>query len=267
MPAAGAPLWSSYAQLQAAGGQLRVAPGPAPEAGWLSAARLDPQLLAAAPGWNGGGCAPRPDVAATWALRGYVWLVGVLVAAPLLLERRVPLLTPGRLWLSPDGIDRAVLDPSPLYCLPTDPLLGANDRPAALTPVADLAALRAQARRVLVDQLTPVVAGFGPLLRRGAQASWRLVADELVGAVWYVGRVLGRSDWAAAEAGALLPGRTPPLVTAAAFREVSLEDRTALTRTRASCCLFYTLPDVVDCLTCPRVSEAQRLERLRAGEE
>ncbi|WP_432037999.1 hypothetical protein [Streptomyces cucumeris] len=65
-----------------------------------------------------------------------------------------------------------------------------------------------------------------------------------------------------AELTALLPGPGDPYPAGAAFREpAGAEGGPAVTRNRASCCLFCTLRPDEPCPTCPRTADADRIAR------
>ncbi|GAA5015955.1 hypothetical protein GCM10025734_65260 [Kitasatospora paranensis] len=111
----------------------------------------------------------------------------------------------------------------------------------------------------------PVLAAFRPAVRRGPHAMWGMVGDDLVSALWYLGRTLGDEDRAVAAATAVLPGGTPPFPGAAAFRRLTGADgRSRPTRTRHGCCLYYAIRPDEACATCPRTCDAERLRRLEA---
>ncbi|GAA4994586.1 hypothetical protein GCM10025734_24640 [Kitasatospora paranensis] len=115
--------------------------------------------------------------------------------------------------------------------------------------VPDEAALRAELLAAVAEHLAPVVAAFRPRVRRGPRTLWGMVTDDVVEGLWYLGGLFGEEDRAAAELTALLPGDGPaPFVGAAGFRH---EDAMR-TRTRTTCCLFYTVRPEEPCFTCPR---------------
>ncbi|RKN06963.1 (2Fe-2S)-binding protein [Streptomyces radicis] len=203
----------------------------------------------------------RPDVVAGFALHRYAWPVAVLFTAPHFLLRRVPLLAPGDVSFH-RGERRMTVRPGAFACLADDP---AVDHPGA-RPVADEEALRATVRRAAADHLGPVLAAFGPRMRRGPRALWGTATDELVEALWYVGSLLGEEERAVAEAGQLLPGAVTPFARGASFRELTGPEGEALrTRDRASCCMFYTLRPEDTCVTCPRTCDGERITRLAAS--
>ncbi|MFI6208474.1 (2Fe-2S)-binding protein [Streptomyces sp. NPDC051041] len=207
----------------------------------------------------------RPDVVASFGLHRYAWPACLLITVPWFLHRRVPRypvthvsydrtapgLSMGRLAVRPDGF----------ACLPGDP---AAALPGARV-VADEEALRAQVRAAVAEHLEPVLAGFGPRMRRRGRALWGMATDEVVEGLWYVAHLLGEEERARRELELLLPGATRPYVGAAAFRELTGPDGEPLrTRDRASCCMFYTLRPEDTCVTCPRTCDADRVTKLLA---
>ncbi|KWX01846.1 iron-sulfur protein [Carbonactinospora thermoautotrophica] len=257
------PLGETYARVAAACDFLQIQVGrpPDPES-WTTGAQLtaDAKRLVefvdakAARMEQEYGRPARRDVVASWAFHHYAWLACLLVAGPLLLDRRVPLLGPGdvavprRTGVLAGPVTVAVPG---FACLPGDP---AADHPQARV-VADADALRRVARDTVAGHLAPVLAAFRPHVRRGPHALWGMVTDELAGTLWHLGQALGREEEAVAEATALLPGGTPPFVGGAGFRTVELRDR-AYTRTRLTCCLYYTLCPEDVCSNCPRIAAA-----------
>ncbi|MFJ9771115.1 iron-sulfur protein [Kitasatospora sp. NPDC101157] len=259
-------------------------PDPSNADDWWSGAQLatDERALAAALAGEESriaaehGRAPRPHVTASRLLHHYVWSVCLLIAGPWHLNRRVPALGSGDLWLhAPTGE------------------LALRPRGHVTRPGDD--ELRAELRAALVAHLEPVLAAFAGPTRRRDRALWGMVTDDLASAVWYLGRMLdaragasveagdgtvaegrpvegraveGRAveeDAAVSAAGALLPGGTQPLPGAADFRRLRTPDgRDHHTRTRLGCCLYYAVkPEALACLTCPRTGDEERLRRLR----
>jgi ferric iron reductase protein FhuF len=147
-------------------------------------------------------------------------------------------------------------------CLPGDP---AAALPGARV-VADEEALRAEVRASVAEHLEPVLAAFGPRMRRRGRALWGMATDEVVEGLWYVAHLLGEQERARRELELLLPGATKPYVGDAAFRELTGPDGESLhTRDRASCCMFYTLRPEDTCATCPRTCDADRVGKLLAA--
>ncbi|MEE1930503.1 (2Fe-2S)-binding protein [Streptomyces sp. TRM 70351] len=186
------------------------------------------------------GAAPRPDVAATEVLHQYAFVACLAMSGPWHLEARVPWLETGRLAYH-EGEKVLALAPARISCLPGDPAAGL---PGVRT-VPDGEALRAELRAAVAAHLAPVLDAFGPLLRRGPRGMWGVATDELADGLGYLGTLLGDERAAAAAAGALLPGGTPPYSGAARFHADG-------SRTRLNCCLYYTFPAAPLCSSCPR---------------
>ncbi|MFF9866404.1 (2Fe-2S)-binding protein [Streptomyces sp. NPDC013953] len=176
------------------------------------------------------GVRPRRDVAPTWVLHRYAFTVALAMSGPWYLEGCAPRLTPD--GVAYDGRTRRLV---------------VSPAEAATARALDAQELRG----VIAAHLGPVLEAFRPLVRRGEHGMWALVTDAMAQGLWHLGRAQG-DPWPAAHAAeALLPGRTPPLAGAAAFRP----DPAACgepTRTRAGCCLLYTLRPEEICSTCPR---------------
>jgi hypothetical protein len=279
MPSARSPFHDAYTRLTKAFPGLDVrelaAGEPVPEGGgWVTTASLaeggacldaflaqdDAQVL------RDYGQRARPDVVAGFGLHRYAWPACLLITVPWFLHRRVP-----RLLADEVAYDRTVpglslgrlaVRPAGFACLPGDP---AAALPGARV-VADEEALRAEVRAAVAEHLQPVLAAFGPRMRRRGRALWGTATDELVEGLWYVAHLLGEQDRARRELEALLPGATRPYVGSAAFRELTGPDGEALTtRERVSCCMFYTVRPEDTCATCPRTCDADRPTKLSAA--
>lgn len=278
-------LSSSYARLTAVHPALRVITGQARSgAGWTAAHDLAAGGAAVA-GFvarEAGrlaaehGSPPRPEVAATLALHRYLWPACLLFTVPWFLRRRVPLLPVDAVSLHRASGTMAVR-PRGILCLPGDS--AARLPGARVVPTEE--ALRAELRTALADHLSPLLAAFRPMLRRGPHALWGMATDEVTEGLWYVATLLGEAEErrARADLAALLPGGTPPFAGAAGFHrpprsgaDVSStalpatetdaqEHRPASRRTRLTCCLFYTLSADDSCAGCPRTCGPARNRR------
>ncbi|MER6425214.1 (2Fe-2S)-binding protein [Streptomyces sp. NPDC001137] len=206
------------------------------------------------------GVTARRDVAASRALHGYAWTLGVLLGGTWYLERRVPRIRPEDLRLDLATDTYEITPGTELACLPGDPLASL---PGALTaPQED--SLRAALRMSTADHMRPLLAAVGPVARRGARSLWGLVADDLVSGIWYLGRMLGQEAAAVRAATEVLPIAVPPYPGGAAFRHLTGDDgRRHPTRTRTGCCMFYAIRPAEACVTCPRTGDAERLRRLQ----
>ncbi|MDN3027408.1 (2Fe-2S)-binding protein [Streptomyces sp. S.PB5] len=203
--------------------------------------------------------AVRPDVAASRALHDYAWSVGALMGGTWYLERRVPRIRPEDLRLDLTTGSYEITPGTELACLPDDALSAA---PGVLTlPQEDL--LRTQLRISLADHMRPLLAAIGPVARRRSRALWGMVEDDLVSAIWYLGRMLGEESEAIRAATEVLPMPVPPYPAGAGFRHLVGEDgRSHATRTRTGCCMFYAIRPAEACSTCPRTCDQERLRRL-----
>ncbi|MEV6838277.1 (2Fe-2S)-binding protein [Streptomyces sp. NPDC051133] len=277
MPAAPSPLAAAYDRLTAACPGLAVTEldphAPAPGGGaWTGAAGLaaggaeldaflardEAQVL------RDHGRRARPDVVASFGLHRYAWPACLLITVPWFLLRRVP-----RLPVTHVSYDRAagrmaVRRPVSFSCLPGDP---AAALPGAVV-VPDEEALRAEVRAAAAEHLEPVLAAFGPRMRRRGRALWGMATDEIVEGLWYVAHLLGETEErrAVRELELLLPGSTRPYAGSAAFRVLTGPDGEPLpTRDRVSCCMFYTVRPEDTCVTCPRTCDADRIAKLTAA--
>ncbi|MFD3654866.1 (2Fe-2S)-binding protein [Streptomyces sp. NPDC058620] len=201
---------------------------------------------------------PRPHVAASRALHDYLWSVCLLMGGAWHLDRRVPRVRPEDVQLD---LTTGVLHitPGTFSCLPDDPA-------AALPGVrvlADEESLRTELRTAVADHVGPLLTAIAPQLRRGPRALWGMVGDDLISAIWYLGRMLGQEEEALRATEALLPGPLTPFPAGAAFRRLTTRDGTSHpTRTRLGCCLYYTIRPAEACITCPRTCDKERLRRL-----
>ncbi|WP_328874642.1 (2Fe-2S)-binding protein [Streptomyces sp. NBC_00287] len=208
----------------------------------------------------------RPDVTASFGLHRYAWPACLLITVPWFLHRRVP-----RLPVTHVSYDRtapglaigrmAVRPTAGFACLPGDP---AAELPGARV-VPDEEALRAEVRDAVAEHLEPVLAGFGPRMRRRGRALWGMATDEIVESLWHIAGLLGEEERAMRELELLLPGSTKPYAGSAAFRVLSGPNGEPMpTRDRVSCCMFYTLRPEDTCATCPRTCDTDRVTKLLA---
>ncbi|HLL32446.1 MAG TPA: (2Fe-2S)-binding protein [Streptomyces sp.] len=278
MPVRSSAVADAYARLTEVFPGLTVTelgPGqPAPRGGgWIAAAALAEggAVLDAFLAWDDAqvvrdyGQKARPDVIAGFGLHRYAWPACLLITVPWFLHRRVPRYPVTHVSYDRTApglsIGRLAVHPVGFACLPGDP--------AAALPGARVVdgeeALRAEVRAAVAEHLEPVLAGFGPRMRRRGRALWGMATDEVVEGLWYVAHLLGEQERARHELELLLPGATKPYVGSAAFRELTGPDGERLpTRDRASCCMFYTVRPEDTCATCPRTCDADRVARLTA---
>ncbi|MFF3331073.1 (2Fe-2S)-binding protein [Streptomyces sp. NPDC002888] len=277
MPVPASALTDAYARLTRAYPGLTVTePGPRdPDprgGGWVDAAELarGGAALEAFLAWDDAqvlrdyGQKARPDVVASFGLHRYAWPACLLITVPWFTLRRVPRfpVTHVSYDRSTPGEMRLAVRATTFACLPDDP---AAALPGARV-VPDEEALRAEVRAAVAEHLEPVLAGFGPRMRRRGRALWGMATDEVVEGLWYVAHLLGEEARAQRELELLLPGATKPYVGSASFRELTGPDGESLpTRDRASCCMFYTVRPKDTCATCPRTCDAERVTRLLAA--
>lgn len=277
MPLPDSPLADAYARLTSAYPGLTVTElgprDPAPAGpGWAGAAELarGGAALEAFLAWDDAqvlrdyGQKARPDVIASFGLHRYAWPACLLITVPWFTHRRVPRfpVTHVSYDRSAPGEMRLAVRPTAFACLPDDP---AAALPGARV-VPDEEALRGEVRAAAAEHLEPVLAGFGPRMRRRGRALWGMATDEVVEGLWYVAHLLGEEARAQRELELLLPGATKPYVGSAAFRELTGPDGESLpTRDRASCCMFYTVRPEDTCATCPRTCDTERVTRLLAA--
>ncbi|WP_282700445.1 (2Fe-2S)-binding protein [Streptomyces sp. CC219B] len=246
---------------------------PSPDSITTAALAHDPTALDTFLAWDDAqivrdyGQQARPDVVATFGLHRYAWPACLLITVPWFLHRRVP-----RLPVTHVSYDRTapgrtlghmtVRPTAGFACLPDDP---AAALPGARV-VPDEEALRAEVRDAVADHLEPVLAAFGPRMRRRGRALWGMATDEIVEGLWYVAHLLGEQERAKHELELLLPGATKPYAGSAAFRVLTGPNGEPLpTRDRVSCCMFYTLRPEDTCATCPRTCDTDRVTKLLAA--
>ncbi|WP_406197348.1 (2Fe-2S)-binding protein [Kitasatospora sp. NBC_01560] len=207
----------------------------------------------------------RPDVAAGFGLHRFTWPAALLFTLPWFLERRVPLLAPADVSVR-RRTGELTARTGAFVCLPDDPATGL---PGA-RPVAGEPELAAELRSALARFLTPVLGAFRPEVRRGPRTLWAMATDAVVEGLWHVGGLLGEADRARTELTALLapvpPGCAPgadvsSFTPGAGFATArpglscapGAPDTPTTDRTRASCCLVYTVQAEAMCGGCPRV--------------
>ncbi|MEV6957947.1 (2Fe-2S)-binding protein [Streptomyces sp. NPDC051207] len=278
MPVSRSPLTDAYTRLTEAFPGLAITEEPASAPlptgdGWFRAADLstDPAALDAflarddAQILRDYGRRARPDVVAGFGLHRYAWPACLLITAPWFLSRRVPRYPVTHVSYDRTApglsVGRMAVRPTDFACLPGDP---AAALPGARV-VPDEEALRAEVRGAIAEHLEPVLAAFGPRMRRRGRALWGMATDEIVEGLWYVAHLFGEERRAMRELELLLPGATKPYAGAAGFRELTGPDGESLpTRDRASCCMFYTVRPEDTCVTCPRTCDADRVTKLLA---
>ncbi len=187
------------------------------------------------------------------------WLAAIALPAVGVfhLDRRVPELTPDRVWLrlgvpgSP--ADTTAVTSTGFGCLPDDPAAG--DSSARVLDDLDVLARLLRAR--VVAHARQLLAVYAPTTRIGRRGLWAAVTDAVDVAFLAAGWVSGDMSRAADEADLVL--RAPPLVGGSTLHQIVDErGRSHWTRRRYSCCYLYRVPEVAACVTCPRVGAAER---------
>lgn len=203
--------------------------------------------------------AVRRAVGAALVLADWSWGLACVGAGSLAAASLVPDLGPDSVWLRWSGGRLAGVAVTGRRCaVPAG-------HPAAGRPGADAAAdLDAALRERLAEALAPLHerlrSGPEPLLRFGPRSMWGAAGDGVATAL----RLLageGEDDLLAV-ADRLLQD-APVAWGARGFER--LRDRAGrehVVRPRASCCLYYRLPDTGACTTCPRLTRAQLVDRL-----
>lgn len=206
-----------------------------------------------------------PDrTTAGYVLAWYLQVPAYLGALLFHSARRVPWLRPGDLAFRlsggrphPDGI--ALLSAG-FLCLPDDPAAGTPEA----TVVRDEAALAGVLRARFAGHAREFVAAFAPTVRLGRHMLWGAATDALDSALWNAGRMLGDEDAGVTAAALVLPERIDPFTSGSRLYPVHDGPRTVWTRRRESCCFHFALPGQTACVTCPRVSAAERETRVLA---
>ncbi len=161
-------------------------------------------------------------------------------------------------------LDRVVpdLDPAALALRPGPPgspvaaTAMLADQPAAVDGTAH------QLRASLQGHAESFLATYAPLTRFGRRTCWAAVTDAVDTAFLTAGWVSGAPGRAAEEAVAVLGDNDVAWVPGAGgstlHQVTDRRGRRHWTRRRHGCCFLYRLPDTAACLTCPRVSDAER---------
>ncbi|MER6913406.1 (2Fe-2S)-binding protein [Streptomyces sp. NPDC000594] len=271
LPVVTCPVGPAYARLTEVFPNLAVrvlgSGEPAPRGdGWVGA----DELAAAGPAldtfldWDRAqvlrdyGGSARPDVVTGFGLHRYAWPATLLITLPWFLSRRVPRFPVEDVAFQRE-LGRMAVRVTGFSCLPDDP--------AAALPGARVVdseeELRAEVRAAVAAHIGPLLDGFATRMRRGRRALWGMATDDFIEGLWYIGNLLGEERRAIAELEQLLPGSLAPFVGTPGFRELTGPQGECLpTRSRATCCLFYTLRPDDTCITCPRTPDADRVARL-----
>nr|WP_225443102.1 (2Fe-2S)-binding protein [Lolliginicoccus lacisalsi] len=202
--------------------------------------------------------------ASAYVLGWYGRVPGIIGGLSLALDHRVPRLAASELAFGCDPLeaypDRYALLDSRFWCLPDDPDASHPDASVVANDSALAAILRAQVR-AHADAFLASYRGGARLPRRTLQG---VFFDGIDIGIWLHDRSPGAEHATIEAAREVLPGGT------AEFRDSTtlylLDDalgRTHLTRERISCCYYYKIAEQERaCLTCPRTSIDERVQRL-----
>lgn len=214
------------------------------------------------------------------------WLAGAVLTVPvaaLVLERRVPVLAAGDVWVHrhPEGwFDRIALRAPAVAVLAGDAAGGHAD--SRVLP--DEAGLLEAFAEQLVATLEPLLGAVRARARYGLRGLWGAVADDLTGTALWAAELAGR-DQAEQRAHGADPGqawrvgtaltdrvatRVPQLRARPRLFPVSWSRGKALAQVKGTCCLYFRTYDGVPdpsgegyCTTCPFREDESRRRRLR----
>ena len=113
----------------------------------------------------------------------------------------------------------------------------------------------------MVTTLRPVVDAVHARTRRGRHALWATVTDMIAAAFHRVGDHLQCTDAARDFATATLDGHSS-LPGSTNWHDIFWAGGTERTRVRNICCLWYQTPGGELCLTCPRITDPDRIDIL-----
>ncbi|MDI7863493.1 ferric iron reductase [Rhizobiaceae bacterium n13] len=211
---------------------------------------------------------PRPDARtlAASVLGQYSYFLGLAAAAPYLLSGTVPDLSAGNLFFRLVAAEEGADAPFRRFHLR---LLSAVPSMKNAGHFADPPARRALLQQILEDHLRPLVMALRQISSFGRDAQWRIAGDSVAAAFLEIGRRLGETERATAEALAIL--RQP----GSAFRNKQLDFVTLRVATpdagvieetfrlRGGCCRLYKLDGGSLCPTCVLAEPQWREEQLR----
>ncbi|WP_123905463.1 (2Fe-2S)-binding protein [Sphingobium cloacae] len=124
-----------------------------------------------------------------------------------------------------------------------------------------------EGRRLLLEALLafsePLVASQHGWSRYSRRALWAMIVSSWMAQFAAIGQRLGRRDAAVAEARQLLALDTEIAAAAPDFYDVHVGARSEVCQKRAACCLYHKGPRKEFCVSCPLLSEAERLRRNR----
>jgi len=146
--------------------------------------------------------------------------------------------------------------------------LGPPGSPVAATAVLDAEPVEgdpgpAELRERLRAHAAAFLAAYAPLTRFGRRTCWAAVTDAVDTAFLTAGWVSGEPGRAADESAAVLGSESadawaPGAGGSTLHQLTDRRGRRHWTRRRHGCCFLYRMPAAAACLTCPRVSDAER---------
>lgn len=269
-PVATHPLHATAEQADALSEWMTVRAGiPADAEGWTRCADVDPAFLGAwetqiaddllrEHGRN------HPMTISGYALEWYAGIPGQVGGAFFRLARRVPRLDRASLAFAVDPeahypVALAVLDDR-FWCLPTDP---AADHPTA-TVVEDERALAEVLRSEVRSHADAFLDGYRPRARLPRRSLLGAFADGLDTGIWYGGDPeVAAAEQVLGDAVLALPGDTAQFrEPSSIYRLTDLRGREHLSRRRIGCCFYFKVSSSgLPCSTCPRVDDAERIQR------
>ncbi|MBN8591645.1 MAG: (2Fe-2S)-binding protein [Anaerolineae bacterium] len=193
------------------------------------------------------------------------WMMIAAALGCYYLAERVPFISADNLRFHFDGeggyVDEITFLTGRFYCLPGDP--DAGDTDAVCLPNRE--ALATTLRDQLHEHLTPVIDRLKSHSPLGKRALWAAVADNAASIIITATQLLGQPERCEAEIEHLLQVVGSPLKGHSGALWVEHEGQQRAFLKRGSCCLSYGLPAHYGyCATCPLLSEAERVERLKA---
>ena len=185
----------------------------------------------------------RRVISASVALRvgwssGFV--IGTYVAAGLLAEDAVTSLVVEK------GLVRSVVVHSASF-------RGADDLPEKER--------RTALARILYDQAEPFVASHHAWSRLSRRALFSMLESGWAGQFVGFGEALGRADWAAQEAKAVLASHPVLALDAPELYPIKAAGKHKYCQRRTLCCLYYKMPNAGYCGSCPILAEPDRTAR------
>jgi len=211
----------------------------------------------------------RKIVAASFALR-FGWSSGASLA-PFLLERCVPDISLENVSLNftEGALFERIAEHTPRGAMlsgegPNHPLVERLVHEDGDSEGRWHAGLSARMRSELVAQAEPVVRALYGWSNLPKKTLWGQVLSSWAGQVTSIYAELGRHLEALDAVENLFKSTCPHLVMRPTMYPVSHASVTHVHQRRATCCLYYKLPNTQRCASCPLISQAERETRNRA---